>query len=280
MSIDMPAVSRTDRELQVQKASPGDETALQSHGSELMIRRMSDPMLLSGERRSRIRLIAQGERNRGVVEAFRTLRTLLLQLAHQGNFSVLVTAVEAGSGTSFVARNLAAALAMDSTRTALLVDCNRASPSVDTLIGNGSTPGLTDLLDDPSVFSIGDVIHGTGVPRLRAIPVGRQRSSPEEYFTGSRMSAFMQIVAKRYRDRYVVIDAPAIASSADARILAEYCQYVVVVVPRGRIADSALLEAVSTIPPEKFAGVVFNDMPDDDASDALGGATTTRDGRS
>lgn len=270
MTIDAPAASRKERELQVKAPVGRDESALHRPGSELMIRRMSEPVPLSGERRSRLKLIGNGAKNQPVVEAFRTLRTLLLQQAHQANFSVLVTAVEPRSGTSFVARNLAASLAMDSSRTALLIDCNRASPSVDSLLGGGG-PGLTDLLEDPSEFSIGDVIHGTGIPRLRAIPVGRQRSNPEEYFTGGRMSAFMQIVAKRYGDRYLVVDAPAIQCSADARILSEYCHYVIVVVPYGRVSDTALLEAIATIPQDKFAGVVFNEMPADEAGTAVNG---------
>lgn len=278
MTIDVPAVSRKERELQVQGNGGRDESALHRTGSELMIRRMNEPVPISAERRSRLKLIGNNAANGRVVEAFRTLRTLLLQQAQQANFSVLVTAVTPRSGTSFVARNLAASLALDSTRTALLIDCNRLSPSVDGLLSGNSGPGLTDLLHDPTEYSIGDVIHGTGIPRLRAIPVGRQRSNPEEYFTGSRMNAFMQIVAKRYRDRYLIIDAPPIMSSADARILSEYCHYVVVVVPYGGVDDSSLLEAIATIPQEKFAGVVFNDLPAGDSEQADNGLNATLSG--
>ena len=64
------------------------------------------------------------------VDAFRDLRTKLLAAA-EGNFITLVAPVSRGCGGSFVARNLAAAMAFDDTRTSLLVDCDLRHPSQD-----------------------------------------------------------------------------------------------------------------------------------------------------
>lgn len=248
----------------------GTESELQPHmnesrllskpGTELMIRRMSDLVPLEADLREQQKIIEFHSEQQDVVQSFRSLRTLLLQQAGSRNFSTLVTSVRPGDGASFVARNLATALAFDQTRTALLLDCNRSDPTLNGLLVEDDSQGLTDLLDNPSDVSIGDIIYSTGIPRLRVIPVGNQRRSPVEYFTTQRMRAFLNVLSRRYSDRYIVVDSPAIQSNADARILADWCDYIVVVARYGETTKQDLMEAIATLPREKFAGVVFNDF--------------------
>lgn len=241
------------------KLQQDEEALLRKPGSELMIRRMSDPVSVP-RNRGRHQIIEYSSEHAAVVQSFRTARTLLLQQAGDANFVTMVTGMRPGSGASFVARNLAAALAFDETRTALLVDCNRDAPSVDQLVGGHARHGLTDLLEDPSRIGIGDIIYGTGVPRLRAVPIGSGRHRPAEYFTTQRMKAFLDVTRARYPDRYTVVDAPSMQTSADPRILADWCQYVILVVRYGEASRDELLEAVATFPREKFVGVIFNDF--------------------
>ncbi|HEX7029132.1 MAG TPA: polysaccharide biosynthesis protein [Gammaproteobacteria bacterium] len=247
-----------------------EEEILRKPGSELMIRRMSDPVPIPPERRGRNQIIEYSAEHAPVVQSFRTMRTLLLQQASAANFVTMVTGMRPGSGASFVARNLAAALAFDESRTSLLVDCNRESPSVDALLGGNVRYGLTDLLEQPAAIGIGDIIHSTGIPRLRAVPIGSHRDRPAEYFTSHRMKAFLDVARRRYPDRYVVVDAPSMQTSADPRILADWCHYVILVVRYGEATRDELLEAVATFPREKFVGVIFNDFdapPDADDTD-------------
>lgn len=255
-------------------AVPGpqdEEELLRKPGSELMIRRMSDPVPIPRDARGRNQIIEYDSEHTAVVQSFRTLRTLLLQQASAANFVTMVTGMHPGSGASFVARNLAAALAFDETRTSLLVDCNRESPSVDDLLGSHGRRGLTDLLEKPGEIGIGDVIYSTGIPRLRAVPIGSRRDRPAEYFTSHRMKAFLDVTRARYPDRYVIVDAPSMEASADPRILADWCQYVILVVRYGETTRDELLEAVATFPREKFVGVIFNDfdVPADADDEAL-----------
>lgn len=264
------------RQDEIPVVGAADEEILRKPGSELMIRRMSDPVPLPPETRGRHQIIEYNSEQSAVVQSFRKMRTLLLQQAGASNFTTMVTGMRPGSGASFVARNLAAALAFDESRTALLVDCNREAPSVDDLLGGRARHGLTDLLENPGDVGIGDVIYSTGIPRLRAVPVGRRRDRPAEYFTSRRMKAFLDVTRRRYPDRYVIVDAPSMTASADPRILADWCQYVILVVRYGEATRDELLEAVATFPREKFVGVIFNDFeippgieePETDASAA------------
>ncbi|HYS70734.1 MAG TPA: hypothetical protein VEM14_10875, partial [Gemmatimonadaceae bacterium] len=85
------------------------------------------------------------------VQVFRELRTKIIQQSEGRNAVILVAAVSEGNGGSFIARNLAAAFAFDSAKTALLVDCNLRKPTVQRLLFNVSLPGLADYFENPEL---------------------------------------------------------------------------------------------------------------------------------
>jgi len=192
------------------------------------------------------------------VDAFRDLRTKLLAIA-DGNFVTLVAPVSRGCGGSFVARNLAAALAFDDTKTALLVDCDLRHPSQDATM-RVETPdgGLTDYLEDPEA-ELSTVLYDTGVPRVRLLPAGRQRETGAEYFSTFRMRLLLDSLRSRYPDRYVLLDSPPVIGSPDARILADLADVVVLVAGYGRDTPSTIAQAATNFDPAKFAGVLFNE---------------------
>jgi Mrp family chromosome partitioning ATPase len=72
------------------------------------------------------------------------------------------------------------------------------------------------------------------------------------------MRRFVEELRSRYRDRNVILDAPSLATSADARILAELADFIVLVVPSGRVAEGQLRSALDVLPEKKLLGVVFN----------------------
>lgn len=192
------------------------------------------------------------------VDAFRDLRTKLLAMV-DGNFVTLVAPVSRGCGGSFVARNLAAAMAFDETKSAMLVDCDLRHPSQDaTMRVDTATGGLTDYLEDAEADLAG-VLYDTGVPRLRLLPAGRQRETGAEYFSGFRMRLLLDSLRSRYPDRYVVLDSPPVIGSPDARILADLADVVVLVAGYGRDTPSTIAQAAANFDPAKFAGVLFNE---------------------
>ena len=105
------------------------------------------------------------------VQVFRELRTKIIQQNHGQNAVILVAAVSKGNGASFIARNLGAAFAFDSAKTALLVDCNFRNPSVHRLLPNTSLPGLADYFENPEI-DVTKIIHPVGIARFRAIATG------------------------------------------------------------------------------------------------------------
>ena len=137
-----------------------------------------------------------------------------------------------------------------------MVDCNLYSPSDNYLI-QGSEYGFTDFLENPTV-SVDEIIYATGIPRMRMVPAGTATEIGPEYYTSYRMRSFIDEIRSRYADRYIVLDVPPIGSVADARILADISDYVLIVVPYGMVTKDQIRTAIESVPSEKFLGLVFN----------------------
>lgn len=196
-----------------------------------------------------------------VLNAIRELRTSVLQRLDEGKRIVMVTSTTHRAGNTFVARNLAAAIALDEGKTALIVDCNLRGPSASHLALGEDRPGLREFLKNPEL-SAEDIIHRTGIARLRIIPAGNDMEGMREFFTSIRLRELMEELEQRYPERYIIVDAPPIMHAADARILADVCDHVVLVVPFGRTTTKHIIQSAKAIGKEKFLGIVFNDKPE------------------
>lgn len=221
------------------------------------IRQMAEIGLLDQKTLDAKKIIGPGTKDKAFLNTFREIRTKLVQASNKQNFVALVNSVVEGGGGTFTAVNLAAVFALDKSKTALLVDCNLYEPSLDKLFDLQPEYGLTDYLEDPSL-DIDDIIYATGVERLRLIPAGSFREAGAEYFSSERMANFLAAVASRYPDRYIFIDAPPAAESAEGRIVAELSNYGIVVVPYGKVTSQQVNNTIEAIGKDKVVGVIFN----------------------
>jgi len=206
------------------------------------------------------RLVPYGQPARAEVNAFRELRTRLLSIG-DGPFVTLVAPVGRGSGGSYVARNLAAALAFDATRNVLLVDCDLRHPAqAATLRVDAGRGGLVDYLEH-RVPDVDAVIYDTAVPRLRLLPAGAWHDAGVEHFSARRMGALLELLRQRHPDTYVLLDGPPARTGPEARMLADLADVAVLVAGYGRDTPAAINQAAACFDPGKFAGVVFNEGP-------------------
>lgn len=195
-----------------------------------------------------------------IANTFRELRTRIMQKCNGSDRVIMVTAPSYGCGTSFVSVNLASAFSFDESKTSLLVDCNLHDHGLSKLLPGGDGDGLTDYLDSPDM-DIADVIHSTGIKRLRVLPAGGERESPGEYFTSFKMKELMVTVKERYPDRFIILDSPPVMESADTHILSELCDHIILVVPYSRFTKAQLETTIQGMDREKILGVIFNDEP-------------------
>ncbi len=238
---------------------PGDRHDNKSGGYRADgIDQMSEVSAFSTEELDRLKLLYQGVPNRKLLNVFRDLRTKLAKKSKGKNYVCLVTSLVAGGGASYIAANLSAAIAMDRTKTSLLIDGNLYAPSVERLLAVEPVNGLTDYLyrEDSQVE---EIVYASGIPRLRVIPVGNNREAGAEYFSTGRMRKFIDSVKSRYPDRFIIIDSPpACEYSAETHILADLSDFVVLVVPYGKVTESQITAGLETIGEDRLAGVVYN----------------------
>ena len=212
--------------------------------SELMLRRIIYPDM--------------GENS--TVQAFREIRTKILQKTNGQNCIIMVTSVTGDSGSTFVATNLGVAFAFDAGKTALLVDCNLRNPGLQKLFTHQSPLGITDYLEKAEL-DVADIIHPIGIERLRVIPAGDRREIPSEHFTSVRMKQMLASIRQRYAERFIIVDAPPMSETADTQILAELCDYVLLVVPYGKVTNAQVDVCIKSLDSKKVLGVVFNNEP-------------------
>ena len=236
----------------------GVKPPLDDEESRERIRRMAEIGRLGYSEMEDLRIIHPGMAHAQALNAFRQLRTNLYKLAAGSeNFVLLVSSICPHGGSSFVTTNLGAAIALDESKTAIVVDCNINDPSLHKILPIEPDYGLVDYLENLSI-ELKDIIYSTGIRRLRLIPTGNARQSGVEFFTSSRMRRFIDELRLRYRDRYVIIDAPPISINADARILSELCDFTLLVVPFGRVTEAQVQASIEAIGEKKLAGVIFN----------------------
>ncbi len=228
--------------------------------SDARIDKMSEIHRFSRAELDHMKILYQSVSNDQRLKVFRDLRTRLYSKSSSKNFVCMVTSVVPNGGCTYVVNNLAAAIALDKTRTSLLVDCNYYAPAADSLIVTDTDAGLTDYLDAPTM-GVESIVYASGIPRVRVVPVGGNREGATERLASKRMHTFLQELKARYPDRYILIDSPAVGEySADIRILASMCDMVVLVVPYGKVTESQVQFCIDAIGEKRLAGMIFNHM--------------------
>ncbi len=192
-----------------------------------------------------------------ILNAFREIRTQIVQHAQHKNQIVMVVSLQHDMGATFSAVNLAASFAYEGEKTALIVDCDQRQSKLEKLFNQDRNHGFSDYLEDDEMETE-DIIYPTGIKRMRYVPMGHRHSQLGEFFTSARTREFFIQLKKRYIDRYIILNAPPLEVSADAAILSELCDQIVVIVPYGEVTNLRLLKALRLLPKPKITGIVIN----------------------
>jgi Mrp family chromosome partitioning ATPase len=264
MDIIKEAVLRIERDRPLKSAGPNPESDGDLRRSNEEVRHRIDDFstreVLGAEELARLRIYHSTMRDNRIHTAFTNLRTHVIQRTGKSACSIVVSAVTHGGGASFVAMNLAAAFASDSSGSAILMDCNFAGRRFEQFGDNESIPGITDYIDG-TASSLDQILTDVGIPRLRLLGGGTSRGTQREYFTRPRAQKLFMELRERYENNAVIIDAPPVLISANANIIAGYCDAVLLVVPYGKTTQQDVRVAARSVPAGKLLGSVFNDVP-------------------
>ena len=213
------------------------------------------PAFRSTERGPRGQLVMAVSPGSIVAEAYRGVRTrVLLTMAGSKSGTILVTSPTwEGRGTT--AANLAAALAQ-SGRSTILVCADLHWGRAQLLFGVSKvTPGLAELLEQRT--DLGSVLQATSVPGLRLLPPGAPQPDPAALLQLPALRAALSEI--RAEADVVVIEAPPLLVTPDARPLADCAEIILLVADAQTTTRAQVRAAVRELEPERarFAGCVL-----------------------
>ena len=193
-------------------------------------------------------------------ESIRALRThLLSQHIHEGCRAMAVCAPSPDVGCSFVAANLAVALAQVGLNT-LLIDGDLRRPRIDALIPPaGSVNGLRQCLSaaDPN---IGDYIQVDVLPNLSVMYAGGVASHPQDLLAGDRFKSLIDFCRRDFD--VTIIDTPPANRSSDVRRISHVVGFGLIVTRR----NMSLVHDVKTLASQleadhaRVVGTVLNEI--------------------
>jgi capsular exopolysaccharide synthesis family protein len=160
-------------------------------------------------------------------EAIRALRTrLAAQHLREGRRSLAVCAATAESGCTYVALNLAVAMAQAGVRTAL-VDTNLRDPMVADLCGLPlGMPGLADYLSGRA-GALGEIVDAELMPNLAVIGAGETPDNPQELLSGARFRALVDQLLREYD--LTIFDTPPANICSDGQRVATMAGFSLIV---------------------------------------------------
>lgn len=198
------------------------------------------------------------------VEQFRALRTRLCleqrnwSLREQDLRVVSVVSPAAGDGRSFIAANLAAALAVSDSQV-LLVDANTAAPALHASLGVASSPGLTEALQGPRRLANKawwTVLHRVPDSNLFTMTLGAGGASQIDTVDLQKLPSLIEHWRQCFD--WVILDGPAFSITSDAEILAHIADASLLVIRPGYTQFADALQATSRMAADRILGVVMN----------------------
>lgn len=210
-----------------------------------------------------------------LAEAVRALRTALRFLSVKRSLrTVLVTSATSGDGKSFVALNLATALAMSGRRT-VLVSSDLRQPTVEATLGLGlQGDGLSEAIADAAVdarrypmangrppverngndtppapetspFNLDELLLPTSVEGLAVLPAGPTPPNPAELLGSSQMASLLG--ALHDVADVVVLDSPPVLAVTDALVLTAHADGVLFVAAQNHTSRSAVQRGLKAL---------------------------------
>jgi len=168
--------------------------------------------------------------------------------------SLMFTSALSGEGKTTLLLGLAASAARMHRRI-LLIDANLRYPSLHKTLQLSNDWGLSLLLLDETNNHIHNYIQPVH-PLIDVLTAGPRPEDTIKLLSSQRMKEML----KRFEQTYdlVLVDAPPILGTADARILAAYCHEIVMVGRMGQLTQSDLMQAQEILSHWNLIGIIAN----------------------
>ena len=164
-----------------------------------------------------------------VAEAYRAIRTALLLSRAGGVKTIVVSSSLPGEGKTSTTANLGVVLSQLSKRV-LLIDADLHKPRLHEIFRVSNRAGLVSVLAEN--VKLADVITATMIPGLDLITAGPLSPNPSGLLASDAMTTLLSEVAATYD--FVLIDSPPVSAVADAIVIGNHCDGLVLCVEGGR----------------------------------------------
>jgi capsular exopolysaccharide synthesis family protein len=172
----------------------------------------------------------------------------------------LLTSAIPAEGKSFIASNLATALAQEGSRV-LLIDADLRKPAIHQIFGLPRiTPGVTNWLTGEKSFSE-VIIPASGVPGLSVMVAGVPVPHPAELLSNGKLQKNLREIVGQFD--YVLVDSAPIHAVGDTLLICEFFQSTLMVVHAGKTPAQACVRAIRMLANSgaKVTGFILNRLP-------------------
>jgi len=191
-------------------------------------------------------------------EDFRLLRSRLYQARESMPLkTVLVASSLAKEGRSFVAINLAQAIARQQGCRVLLLDADLRSPSLHLTLGTSDSPGLSEYLLAEVEHT--RIIQKGQLENLYFIPSGRSVSGQTEIVSNGRLKTLLDRLSALFD--WIILDSPAALPVSDAGLISNFCDGALLVVRSNSTPFDTVRKARERFREDRILGVVLNGIP-------------------
>lgn len=201
--------------------------------------------------------IVTGLHNDPRADVFRVLRTNILRQLRDNHWnSLAVTSATPGAGKTFVAVNLALAMALEANQSVLLIDGDFRRPRIARYLGLETEFGLVDYLADKAALE--NILINPGFDRLTILPGRDSGFSASELVSSPRMSRLVEEMKSRYEARILIFDIPPLGVADDALLVMPYIDGIVLVIEDEKNTPEEVRGAIHVLEGTNLLGLVLN----------------------
>lgn len=193
-------------------------------------------------------------------EVFRELRTQLMHgvlAAGAKARAIAITSQDSGDGKTYFAANLAVAFSQLGGRV-LLLDADMRAPRAHAVLRAEVRTGLSGVLAGRTEAAVIRPIES--LPNLFMLPVGVAPPNPTELLQRPTFSLLLDDLKTRFD--FIIVDSPAAACGADARVIAATCGAALLIGRKNRTRIAELQQLATAIRQlgADVAGIAINEF--------------------
>lgn len=190
-------------------------------------------------------------------EQYRVLCAKLNKLFKDAGPRVIaVTSSVKNEGKTLTAINLSVAMAKDFDRSVLLVEADFKSPTLSRLLGREMNGGVIDVLSKQTDLARVGLTYFDG--RLMILMSGKSLGDDLRLLSSNRAGDFLREMKTHFD--YIFLDLPPVIPLADANVIMEWADGVIMVIRAGHTPRHIVKRAMADLDARKILGVVLNDV--------------------